>query len=445
MSSAQGTRQSLRRRLSLAAPVAACLILGASPHLARLKTPSLYADDVDRVAQLRTGTLGGILFAPFNEHVAPLFQVVSWTTWRLAGGRLAQAPLAFTLASFLPFVLTLAVLWRVLKRETRSDAAALVGLAVFSVSWLSIETVWWYSASSFMWSLLGTLTAWSAIDAGGGRSRRWLALLASTAAPSFSMIGILAGPVAAVKAVSAGGRRAWRDALAALAGSLLFLAVYGLVYERGGVESSAGVWPGLIAVSRAPAAALVPAVVGLRTLPTSGANGLFLSLVSAAAALGLFVWAWKTPGERPTILSGLALIVGGYTLAFCARAGAPNLQIMEVQRYHLFPMLGFVLVLTPGLRFAFGASRRPVPQCWLAVLLVALLVAAHRSELRGRARFLRFPDQAATLATLDRLDDVCAREGVSRAQAIAALGPWPADWAPPGRSVGVLLGPCATR
>src|SRR5207248_557478 len=112
-------------------------------------------------------TLGGILFEPFNEHLAPLFQSVSWLTWQFTGARLARAPLAFTLASYLPFGLTLGLLAWVLRRETRSTAAALAGLAVFAVSWLAVETVYWYSASSFMWSLLATLAAWSATGPSG--------------------------------------------------------------------------------------------------------------------------------------------------------------------------------------------------------------------------------------------------------------------------------------
>lgn len=451
MPSTQGLSVPPTRRLSIVPPVVACLILIASPHLARLGSPSLYADDVDRVAQVRAEPLGRMLFAPFNEHVAPLFQLVTWFTWRVAGERLARAPMAFTLASFLPFVLTLALLWRVLRRETRGDAGALAGMAIFSISWLSIETVWWYSASSFMWSLCFTLAAWEATEPGAlsPRSRFPAAFLATAAAPAFSMIGILAGPVAVVKAAATGGKSAWKDALAALLGTCLFLAVYGMVHDRdvvaSNVERNAGVWSGLVAATRAPAAALVPAVFGRKTLPTAGASGPVFTLLSAAAALGLIVRAWKNPDERPALLSGLALIAGGYALTFCARAGAPGLLLLQTQRYHLFPMLGLLLVLSPALRWVFEPRRDPVPRLWLAVALASALVATHRSELRGRARFLRFPDQAATLDALDRLDLACAHSGVSRAQAIAALEPDSPAWAPAGRSVFVMLGPCAER
>lgn len=432
-------------------PVAACLALCLAPHLSRLRGPSLYADDVDRVAQLQTETLGGMLFAPFNEHLAPLFQLVSRLTWESAGHSLARAPLTFTLASFLPFVLTLGLLARVLSRETRSTTAALAGVGVFSLSWVAVETVYWYSASSFMWSLLMALVAWSAAEPGAG-VRGWggrgLALLAAASAPAFSMIGVLAGPAAAVRAVATSGKRAWADALAPLAGSLLFLGAYGVWHDRAvvsaNVEQNAGVLPGLVATTRAPAAALVPALFSLRTLPTTGSAGVAMSVLSAATAVGLLLRARQEPGDRPMILGGLLLIVGGYALTFCARAGVPGRALMETQRYHLFPMLGLVFVLTPWLRRACDRwFAGPIPGAWGAVVLAAVLLVLHQSEMRGRARFLKFPDQARTLAALDRLEAVCVREGVTRAQALAALDPVEAPWAPEGRSLFVMLGPCA--
>ncbi len=117
---------------------------------------------------------------------------------------------------------------------------------------------------------------------------------------------------------------------------------------------------------------------------------------------------------------------------------------METQRYHLFPMLGLVFLVTPWLRRGFARwARRPEIGMAAGVIVAGLLLLTHDRELKGRARFLRFTDQPAALATLERLDEVCAREGITRPQALAALGPKFADWAPEGRSVLVMLGPCA--
>src|SRR5258708_7832445 len=100
--------------------VALCLV----PHVRRWSHPSLYADDVVRIAQLQEATLGSLLFRPFNEHVAPVFEAVSWAAWRVAGRRLATAPRVFTAAAFIPFALAGAFLCRLLQRETGSVSVA---------------------------------------------------------------------------------------------------------------------------------------------------------------------------------------------------------------------------------------------------------------------------------------------------------------------------------
>src|SRR6185312_5917841 len=122
-----------------------------------------------------------------------------------------------------------------------------------------------------------------------------------------------------------------------------FLTVYWACHDRdvvaANVGQNAGVAPGLVAASRAPAAALVPAVLGLRTLPASGPAGVAMTLLSASGAVFLVARARRHPAERPAVLGGLGLIVGGYVLTYCARAGVPGRALLETQRYHLFPML----------------------------------------------------------------------------------------------------------
>ena len=66
--------------------------------------------------------------------MAPVFQAVSWLTWQLAGGRLVNAPTAFTLASYVPFVLVLGLLGGLVRAETGSLATALASLALFSLT-----------------------------------------------------------------------------------------------------------------------------------------------------------------------------------------------------------------------------------------------------------------------------------------------------------------------
>ena len=71
--------------------------------------------------------------------------------------------------------------------------------------------------------------------------------------------------------------------------------------------------------------------------------------------------------------------------------------------------------------------------------LAALLFGLHATEMRGCARFLRFPDRAHTLAAIGRLASTCRRLGVTRDQALAALDPIETSGTLVGRNTLVLL------
>ncbi len=423
--------------------VALCIV----PYGVRLRGPSLYADDVDRIAQLQTVSLGRMLFLPFNEHVAPLFQAVTWASWEVAGHRLARVARVLTLASFLPLIPTLGLIVLIVRRETRSTTAAMAGVAIFSLSWLAIETVYWYSASSFLWALLATLFAWHFSEPESSHWRRSvLAALSAAAAPAFSAIGLLAGPLATVRVLASPGHRRLQ-ALWPLLGTGGALALYALSHDHTALASNVGrsadVGTGLFTALRAPMASLVPALFGIRTWQATGLVALIQAMLSLFAAAGLLILA-RRPRDRPLLLGGLLLTFGGYALTFCPRAGEPGRALLETQRYHLFPMLGLVFVVTGGLRPLLArCDARPVGRFWGAAAFAAVLLLLHYPEMKGRARFLRFPDQGLTLASIDHAGALCRNLGIGRDQALAALDPIEPSWSPIGRNALVLLRPCA--
>jgi hypothetical protein len=420
-----------------AAPLATAYVaLCLYPHLLRLGHPSLYCDDVARVGQLQVLPLGRLLFLPFNEHMAPLFNVVSWVAWRLAGRRLVHMPLALTLASLVPFALCLAALGLLVRRAFGSTTAALGAVAALNLSSLYVEVFWWYSASSFAWALLWTLVVLLALGRGGRAG--WVgAAVAAMLAPACSAIGLLAGPAGAVRALAAADRPSRRDRLAgasaAMAGTLLYLAVCSLFRYRDvladSVRTKGDLGAGLRAAARAPVVVLVPELFGVREAYRWTPPRLDLALAGVALVAAL-AWARRSR-NRPWVLVGLVLILGGYALTYCVRAEFGRPWIFVVQRYHLFPQVGLLLLLAaalaPRLR---RLDARPARGLAAATGLAVLLLAAHLGEMKARARALRFPDQARTLAALERLAATCTRLGITRDQALYVLDPVRPHWFP---------------
>jgi hypothetical protein len=413
------------------------------PHVQRLAHPSLFSDDVIRIADLQTRPLGDLLLRPFNEHVAPIFELISWTTWQLAGRRLSYAALAFTLASVVPLLLCLLALCALVCRETRSLTTGLCATVLFCLSAVHVEAIWWYSASSFTWALLATLLTWlcilgaQAADRRGTPATLWRigGAVAAAAAPACSAIGLLAGPVGALRAGLIPGpvRRKLMRMLVPLAGTLLYLTTaggthYGMIL-RSSVERSPNSFAGLLCCLRAPADVLAMGLFGLgngdRWLP--GGLDLILTVCMLVGALS-----WPGLGSRrPMMLCGLATILGGYALTYGVRNVYGTHWLMEVQRYHLFPQLGFVLILAAAAQSALVRfDVRPRVSLRAATVLAVLLLVANRSLLESRLRSYRFPDQQATLCALERLDLVCREQGITRSQAVRALGPVRPRWFP---------------
>jgi hypothetical protein len=434
-------------RASIALMAVSFLAICLSPHVGRLSDPSLFSDDVTRIERLQTMPLGTLLFRPFNEHIAPVFELVSWVTWQLAGRRLTHAPAAFTAAALVPFLLCLVALGRLVRRESGSSTAALAAVAAFSLSAVHIEAAWWYSASSFTWAMLGTLLAWLCVlrslslksNAQPVGSIGWwmAAALAALAAPACSAIGLLAGPVAALRAVQDSHRpgRRWACAvgLIPLAGTVLYLVIASQVRYFAilthSVDRNLDIRTGSICTLRAPFDVLAAGLIGLDNADRWQGGGLDLVL-GALLLIGALAWGLRSP-LRPLLLGGLALMLGGYALTYGVRNFFGPHWLMEVQRYHLFPQLGFVLVLVgvsrPGLaRF----DVRPRSTLLFATVLAFLLLAAHRPMMRMRARAYRFPDQARTLKALDRLEGLCREYCITRRQALAALDPIRPSWFP---------------
>jgi hypothetical protein len=115
----------LRRIAVTATTVMLLLTLCFLPWAKHLRREaSLLGDDTQRVEDLQLKPLSALLFRPFNEHLAPVFETVSWIAWQAAGRSVEHAAWTFTVASYLPFLLCVIGIGIVARRGFGSWTAA---------------------------------------------------------------------------------------------------------------------------------------------------------------------------------------------------------------------------------------------------------------------------------------------------------------------------------
>jgi hypothetical protein len=424
------------RRLSPVLAMVAIIGLCFLPHASRLRNPSIYGDDGGYIAELQARPLSTLMFRPINEHMAPLFEAISWLTWQAAGRTLTRAPLAFTLASYVPFALCLGLLGWLICRETGSLTTALAAVAFFGISPVYTEAVYWYSASSFLWALSWALIALLfAQEAEGtnGWGGRWGMAAASALAPACSAIGLLVGPLGVIRLMAGRSDRMQSrvGALTPLAGTVLYSAVcsgfrYGEILTSS-IRRNADLGRGVPLSLQAPWDRLILGLLGVRDADLWLPTGLNLA-ISSLGLFGAILWARRNP-HRGLIAGGLWLIFGGYLLTYCFRFEHGSHWLLKVGRFHLFPQLGLSLVIAPALLpWLSHYDRRPAAGLVVATGLAVALLAIHLRPIEAMARGYRFPEQRQTLAALEHLGAICRTERVTRDQCIAALDPVWAHW-----------------
>ncbi len=322
-----------------------------------------------------------------------------------------------------------------------------------------LETAWWYSASSFAWALLATLLAWKAADRAlrartlpGLAGGLLLVAVLGLFGPAFSAIGLLAGPLSAVKAAAETGPHPRRRLLVVLAAALgvfvyilvLFVLQFDEVWSRS-VHQNPNLVSSLLTALRAPVEVLLPTLLGMGNRagawPTWIASVLFVS--GSAVAWRLAV---GRPGWR-LVPAGLVLILGGYALTYTVRYSESPNQLLHVQRYHLFPQAGLVMILSAVFLPVFSRlDQHPRVGRPVMVMLAAVLLVVQLPAYREMSRFYEFPDQARTLRAIDHLEAVCRTHQITRDQALAALDPIRPRWFDfPGFNALMLLGPTVDR
>lgn len=430
------------------------------PVIRRILHPTISGDDLIRLITLIEHSFQDVVFRPFNEHVAFLFDTVSWVTWQAIGHDLRLAPLGYSIASVIPWVLVLALLGCWLVRETGSRTSSLLAVAIVAQSPLVMETVWWYSASSFCWAIAAILLAILGASDIKERPRRSLVLigLGTMLGPAGSSLGHLAAPLAILRAlldrgVSRGGKVL--VLLAAFGGVLAYLGVCRLgglepvALGRHGNAHLADLRMGLEYALSVPGRLLLPSAIGLPASWCSTALPAWLGWgIGGLLLLGLGAIALQPGSEwnQRTVLMGAAMIYLGYALTYTARVCKVRQGVWsEAQliygygtRYHVLPLLGLSAVFA-----ALLAGWRPIRRCdarsgrpeLVGTLLCLAMLAVHRREVNNRcAGMLYAPDQKPTMAALHNAGQVAQEAGISRSQLLRIVAPVLRPW-----NLGLLL------
>ena len=300
--------------------------------------------------------------------------------------------------SYVPFLLCLGLLGRVIRRELGSTTTALVAVAAFSLSSLDSEVIYWYSASSFSWALLWTLLALgfagSASRSGGGRGAGGLGDglgdgpgLLGDRPPGRARSRRSGWALDARPRSPRMGRLAW---IVPPMGTVAYLAVCAAFRYQdvlsSSVERRADFGSGMIYVLCAPTNVLLPGLLGLNPVELGPSLPLNLGL-AALGLVGILAWAIRSP-HRSMILGGLWLVLCGYAMTYCFRTqrfGAA--WLFRVERYHLFPMVGFTFWTALASRRWLGRyDGRPLASLAVANVVAALLLATHLPSILAHSR-----------------------------------------------------------
>jgi hypothetical protein len=429
-------------------------VLWLYPWMGRLRYPALLSDDFNRVDSLQSDWLGERLTRPFNEHLAPCFELVTAAAWQVAGHRLGNAPAVFTATSYIPSVLCLALLWLLTWREWNSPPLASAVVSCFAATAVYAECVFWFSASTFSWALLFTLLGlWLTAEATRSRSPfAWVgAYVACIVAPMSSSIGLLAGPACMLRAWPERPRHDLRTvarALGLLLTSLAFIAIASRFQYterlRDTFQASHDPGAGLSAALQAPGYLLLHGYAGIFDPHTALPSSVLLALTLAGLALLVARYRVAAPSERRWLSIGAFFIAAGYGLTYCVRTHIYEPEIfLRVQRYHLFPCAGLVLVL--GAMFAplfQRLSRVQLAGLILPVALSATIIAMQEPIMARRmSRYRLHAEQQPVLAILDEIAHEARLRGYSREDVLGAFDPIEPSWAPEKFNILELLPP----
>jgi hypothetical protein len=444
------------RRLALLI-LAATLALYARPLL----FPVALYDDWQILTQSWTweGARAG-LWVPQNEHAMPLGRLLTYALVRLAG-RPTWVPYLATAVGPAALLAGLGLLYLFVRRELGHPFYALVATALFGVTAVYQQAVWWFAAAFSVLALDTTLLALLA-------AQRWrqtgralyldLAVAAAALAPAWFAIGVLAGPLCCLYLLTGTEERGTGSegkphtplpphspfplrhlnrtfSLLPLLGTALFLAVslprtaeailHLPHYEGKTAVEAFNPGVGLGYTGRSVVDNLLLGAAGVWSLEVPVR---YVVVLLAGLALAL-AWWWRQAPRGGLILLGLGFLGGSYLLIYSARAAWPYAMMTQpaMSRYHLLPQLGLALIVAGGLPGRDGrwfvldrsGALTPPQARGLALLVGACLLVQLPHGLGVYP--LGHSEQQAALREVEEMDARCRAHHIDAAAARAAL------------------------
>jgi hypothetical protein len=448
------------RRLALFV-CAATLALYARPLL----FPVAAYDDWQILTQSWTweGARAG-LWVPQNEHAMPLGRLLTYGLVRLAG-RPTWVPYLASAVGPAALLAGMGLLYLFVRRELGHPFYGLAAMALFGVTAVYQQAVWWFAAAFSVLALDTTLLALLA-------AQRWrqtgralyldLAVAAAALAPAWFAVGVLAGPLCCLYLLMGNGE--WgmgnekqapssiphspfpiphlRFSLLPLLGTALFLAVslprtaeailHLPHYEGKTALEAFDPRVGLGYTCRSVVDNLLLGVVGVWSFQVPIR---YVVVVLAGLALAL-AWWWRQAPRGRLVLLGLGFIGGSYLLIYSARAAWPYEMMTQsiMSRYHLLPQLGLALIVAGGLP---GRNGRWFTLDESGALTrrqargLGLLVGACLLVQLPRGVAVYYTDHAAQQAALRRVEEAdarCREHHIDAATARAALPRLEVPW-----------------
>ncbi len=135
--------------------------------------------------------------------------------------------------------------------------------------------------------------------------------------------------------------------------------------------------------------------------------------------------------DRRWLAIGAFLVGVGYSLIYCFRTWLVGVDsVLTVQRYHLFPCLGMVLIVTVGLApMLKRLDARPIAAPAALLALAMALVIVNRPGMSANLGYFRMqPDQGPVLAMMDHLAEAASSRKISRDEVLHAFEPLEPRW-----------------